>query len=128
MSELHDRSVPEVLTSIVGNVQEICRSELRLAKTELKEELSAAMKPVAAFGAGLLLAGYAVGLGLLALVFGLATVLPTWGAALLVAVVTAAVGAFLIARGRKGLMQVQAIPQATIASLKENLRWAKQAK
>ena len=32
------RSVPEVLQDIVGNLQEIIRSEFLLAKTELKEE------------------------------------------------------------------------------------------
>ena len=50
------RSVPEVLQDIVGNLQEIVRSEFRLAKTELKEEASRAAKPVATFGMGLVLA------------------------------------------------------------------------
>ena len=34
------RSVPEVLQNIVSNLQEIIRSEFRLAKTEIKEEAS----------------------------------------------------------------------------------------
>jgi uncharacterized membrane protein YqjE len=47
------RSIPEVLQDIVGNLQEIIRSEFRLAKAELKEEASRASKPVATFGIGL---------------------------------------------------------------------------
>jgi Putative Actinobacterial Holin-X, holin superfamily III len=47
------RSVPEVLQDIVGNPQEIVRSEFRLAKTELKEEAAKAARPAATFGGGL---------------------------------------------------------------------------
>ena len=46
------RSIPEVLQDIVGNLQEIIRSEFRLAKTELKEDASRAAKPIATFGMG----------------------------------------------------------------------------
>jgi uncharacterized membrane protein YqjE len=62
------RSFPEVLQDIVGNLQEIIRSEFRLAKTELKEEAARASKPAATFGVGLVLGFYGIGFLLLALI------------------------------------------------------------
>ena len=68
----HERSVPEVLHDIIGNLQDIFRSEFQLAKTEIKEEAVEARTPAATLGAGLVLAAYAVGLLLLSLMYGLA--------------------------------------------------------
>src|ERR1035437_6292552 len=47
------RSVSEVLQDIVANLEEIIRSEFRLATTEIKEEAARTFKPVATFGAGI---------------------------------------------------------------------------
>ena len=33
-----DRSLTEVVEDIIGNIQQIVRSEVRLAKTEIQEE------------------------------------------------------------------------------------------
>ena len=78
------RSVPDVLQNIVGNLQEIIRSEFRLAKTELKEEAAEAAVPAGTFGAGLVLGFYGIGFLLLAAVYGLSTLMAGWMAALLV--------------------------------------------
>jgi uncharacterized membrane protein YqjE len=121
------RSVPELLQDIVGNIEDIFRSELRLAKTELREEASEARKPAVTLGVGVVLAAYAVGWLLQAGVQALGTVMPLWAAALLVSVATAIVAVVLIKQGSEGLKRVHATPgKKTIATLKENGRWAKE--
>jgi uncharacterized membrane protein YqjE len=123
MREHAERSVPDVLHDIVGNVQDILRSEFQLARTEIKEEAAEALKPAATLGAGLMLAAYAVGLLILALVFALAQVMTPWASALLVASV-GGVAALLITRGKHGLSRVNLKSETTIASLKEIVQWA----
>ena len=81
------RSVPELLQNIVNNLQEIIRSEFRLAKTEFKDEAGKAAKPAATFGTGLVLSFYGIGFLLLAAVYGLSTIMAGWMAALLVGAV-----------------------------------------
>jgi uncharacterized membrane protein YqjE len=119
------RSVPEVLHDIVGNLQEIIRSEFRLAKTEIKEEAAKAAKPAATFGAGMLLGFYGVGFLLLALVYGLSTVMAGWLAALIVGAILAVVAGALVSSSARKLKHVDPTPEKTIQSLEENVRWEK---
>ena len=121
----YERSVPEVLQDIIGNIQEIFRSELQLAKAEIQEEVAEASAHAATLGVGLVLAAYALGLLLLAVVYALATLVALWSAALLVGVVVAIIALLLINRGRKGLKHVNVKSERLIASLKENVQWAK---
>ena len=53
MRAQHERSVPEVVQDIIGNLQEILRSEFQLAKTEIKEDAAEAAKPIVRLGVGL---------------------------------------------------------------------------
>jgi uncharacterized membrane protein YqjE len=119
------RSVPEVLQDIVGNLQEIIRSEFRLAKTEIKEEASKAARPAAMFGAGLLFSFYALGFLLLAIVYGLSVVMASWLAALIVGALLAMVAAGLMNSSGKKLKRVNPTPEKTIQSLEENVQWGK---
>lgn len=119
------RSVPEVLQDIVGNLQEIIRSEFRLAKTELKEEASRAAKPAATFGAGLVFGFYGIGFLLLASVYGLSMVMAGWLAALIVGAVLAVAAMGLISSSSKKLKRVNPTPNKTMRSIEENVQWAK---
>ena len=119
------RSVPEVLQDIVSNLQEIIRSEFRLAKTEIKEEASKAARPAAAFGVGLISGIYGIGFMLLAAVYGLSTVMPAWLAALLVGIILAIVAGAFIGSGREKLKRINLIPDKAIKSLEENVEWSK---
>ena len=119
------RSVPQVLQDIVGNLQEIIRSEFHLAKAELKEEAAKASKPVATFGLGLVFAFYGIGFLLVALLFGLSTVMAVWLAALLVGAVLAIVAIVLMSSSGRKLKRVDPTPDKTIRSVEENLLWMK---
>jgi uncharacterized membrane protein YqjE len=119
------RSIPEVLQDIVGNLQEIIRSEFRLAKVELKEEALRASKPVATFGMGLVFGFYGIGFLLLSLVYWLATLMAVWLAALLIGAGLAIVAIALMSSSGKKLKHVNPTPDKTIRSLEENVLWMK---
>ena len=124
MALQNTRSVTEVLQDILGNVQEIIRSEFRLAKTEVQEEMTKAGQSSVPLGAGIVLAVYAVGFLLLAIVYALATAIDVWLAALIVSAGATIGAAVLLSIGRKRLKQVR-LPEKTITSVKENVQWAK---
>jgi hypothetical protein len=52
-----NRSISAVLSDIVGNIQHIVRSEMQLAKTEIKEELAKSRSAGILLGVGVLLLG-----------------------------------------------------------------------
>jgi hypothetical protein len=120
------RSLPEVLQDIVGNIRDLLRSEIRLAKTEMVEQASVAGRAAGMLGAGALMAVYGLCFTLAAAALALAIVLEPWLAALIVGVASGIIGALLIQAGRKRLKRVEPAPRRAIESVKENLQWAKQ--
>jgi uncharacterized membrane protein YqjE len=125
MTTQNGRSVPEVLQDIVGNIEEIIRSEFRLAKAEVKEGASKAALPVKVIVVGAAIGFYALGFLLFTLVMGLATVVATWLAALIVGAVLGLIALVLITTASKRLKQVNKVPEQTIETMKENVQWAK---
>jgi len=120
-----ERTFSDVVQDIVGNIQHIIRSELQLAKTEVKEETAKAGKAAGIMGAGGVLGLYAGGFVLLTLARALETVMAPWLASLIVAVLAGA-GAFVaISAGRSRMKQVHPSPDKTIRTVKENVEWAK---
>lgn len=119
------RSVPEVLQDIIGNFEQIIRSEMRLAKTEVREEAAKAVKPGINLGIGIVLGFYGVGFLLLATVYGLATVMANWLAAVIVGGVVAIVGVILVSAAMSKLKRLDPTPDKTIRSMEENVQWAK---
>jgi hypothetical protein len=122
----YDRSFTDVLQDIAGNIQEIVRSEVRLAKAEISEETRKA-KPAglwmvtgAVFGVGAMM------LGLLAGVYALSTVMPNWAAALVVSLASGAIAALAARTGLAYLKRIDPTPDKTIRSLKENVAWSRQ--
>ena len=73
-----ERSVSDVLQDIFGNIQDIIRSEVRLAQVEIKAEVGKAAKAGKPLIAGIVFSFYAVGLLLLAIVYGLSIILPPY--------------------------------------------------
>jgi len=120
-----DRSVTEILENIVGNVQGIVRSEVRLAKAEIQEETVKAGKAAGITGSGAVLGLYALGFFLLTCLYALETAMAPWLAALIVTVVVGSAAAVLILVGRKRLKRVDPRPEKTISTLKENVEWVK---
>lgn len=120
------RTFPEVLQDIIGNFEQIIRSEFRLAKTEMREEAAKAVRPGATAALGLMIGLYGGAFLLLAAVYGLATLMATWLAALFVGAILAIIGLILWASGVARLKHLDPTPDKTIRSLEENAQWAKE--
>lgn len=122
-----DRSVPDVLREIAGNLEDIARSEFLLAKTEIKEEAARTVNASRTLGVGIVFALYALGLLLLAAVCALALVLAVWLAALVVSVAVGVIALILITLGKTKLNKAFAQSEIKIKSSleKENAEWAK---
>jgi len=123
--EVENTSIGELLGNISGDLSQLFRQEVELAKAELKQEASKAGKAAGFLGvAGF--AGYlAVVLLSFALVFALANVMDAGWAALIVAVLWGIVGAVLYSSGRKKLKTVDPVPHRTVDTLKEDATWLK---
>jgi uncharacterized membrane protein YqjE len=121
-----DRSFSEVLQDIVRHTQEIVRSEVRLAKVELREEVGKTKSSVVMLGAGAVTAFFASFFLLFMIVDALSLVMPSWAAALIVAVVLAVAAAVMLSTGMKRYREIHAVPQRTVETVKENMEWAKQ--
>jgi len=121
MAALRERSLADVLHDIVANVQDIVRSELRLASVEIRQELAKAARAGKVAAAGGMLAIFALAFLLLAAVYGLALVMPPWLAALTVGIVLAITGSILISAGSKRLKLIHLKPEKTVASIRETL-------
>jgi hypothetical protein len=122
-----DRSFLDVLNDIFGNLQEIIRSEIRLAKAEVSDELRGAKSSAVGVGVALLASAFTALFLLLSGMYALSLVMSTWRAALCIALALAVVSfiAFLIT-GRRTRARRNIAPR-TAASIKENLEWAKQS-
>jgi hypothetical protein len=80
-----ERSVLDVLNDIFGNLQEIVRSEIRLAKAEVADDLQSAKSSAVGLGVSLLAGVLAIVFALIAAMYALTGWLTNWGAALAVA-------------------------------------------
>ncbi|HEX7796265.1 MAG TPA: phage holin family protein [Vicinamibacterales bacterium] len=125
MFQVVERSIGSLVNDIVGNVQEIIRSEVRLAKAEVTEELTKARRAVIWLVAGAVIATMAFGFLLLTAVYVLAHFFQPWVAALIVALGSGAIGGALAAVGASQMKRVSLRPPRTITSVQENLQWAK---
>lgn len=119
------RSMGDVLQDIVGNIQEIVRSEFRLAKVEIQQETAKAVRSGIPLVIGGLLGLYAVGFLLLAAVHGLSLVVDAWLASLIVGGVILIPAMILVGMGRKRFKEVKMVPEKTVGTMKENVQWAK---
>ena len=122
-----ERSLIDVLNAIFGNLQDIVRSELRLATAEVTDELLSTKSAALSLGIAFMAGAFTALFLLLSAMYALALVLTTWGAALVVAgaVAMVSVVAFVIS-ARRTRVRRNLAPRTT-ASIKENLAWAKQS-
>jgi uncharacterized membrane protein YqjE len=119
-------SIAGLLQEIVGDVQGIIRSEVRLAKAEVKEDATSMGKAAGMLVAGAVLGIYALGILLLCIIYALNGPLPDWVAALIVGLVVAAAAGILAKIGLDRVKSVNPAPDKTIDSVKEDIQWVKQ--
>ena len=118
-----DRSLGEVVGDIAGNIKQIVRAEIQLARAELREDAVAIKRGLVVMSIGALAGGLAAGFALLAVVYALMGVVPPWAAAAIVAGGTALVAALFVNTGIKRMQQI-GLPR-TAATIQESVQWAK---
>ncbi len=123
--ETGERSVADIVNDIGRNLQDIIRSEVKLAKVELGETSGRVRSSSSSFAAGGILGVYAVGFLALTAMFALEIVLPAWLAALIIGVLLAIGASIGISMGRRIFKTVQP-PNKTLETLKEDFQWMKE--
>ena len=121
-----DRSLGDLFAELLQETSTLVRQEVALARTEMTQAASQAGKYI-----GFLAIGGAIAYGgflaiMAAVILLVAAVLPWWLSALLVGLVVAGIGYFLIRKGLDALKQADLAPRQTIETLKEDAAWAKQ--
>lgn len=121
-----DRSLGELVSQVGRDVNDLVEAQVRLAVTEVRQEVGKATEA----GRDLAIAGVA---GLLALVllsfaaaWGLAEVVEPGWAFLIVGLVWTAVAVVLALMARNRARQIDPVPEQTVETLKEDVRWIKQ--
>jgi hypothetical protein len=125
MSGFGERSIAAVLGDIAGNVREMVRAEIRLAKVEAATQVGSAIRGAVFAAAGGGVALVALTFIAIAGMYALATVVALWAAALIVAGIAAVIGGVLIATGLKQMQKVSFALPKTVATIKEDIQWAK---
>lgn len=118
----NERSIPEVLKGIVSSIQQIIRSEIKLAKREVTENAQQARSAAIALAADGVFGIYALGFLLLAAMFALELVLPNWLSALIIGLVLLAGTGLGISLGRQRLKTIRPV-RKTMQSVKEDVQW-----
>jgi uncharacterized membrane protein YqjE len=121
-----DRSISEILQDVLRNLQSIVRSEIRLAKTEVREEFTKVKPAILLLALAAVCGLFGVLFLLLTTMYAVALALPLWASALVVAVMLIIIAAITLNAGQRRIERVHPLPDKTIASMKENAEWARQ--
>jgi len=119
-------SFGELLGELANNSAALVRDEIELAKQEMREKVSVLRSGAVTIAVGGLLAFVALLTLTAAAVAGLAHVMDTALAALVVGVALAAVGGSIAFIGIGRLKRTSLKPQQTIETLEEDKEWLKQ--
>jgi MFS family permease len=125
-AELRERSIGELFSKLSNETSTLIRQEMALARAEMTEKGKEAGKGAGLFGGAGVVGLLAAGALTAAIILVLATFLPEWVAALIVAVVYGAVAAVLALRGKQEIKRAAPpVPEQTIETTKEDVAWAK---
>ncbi len=124
--DLRDRPIGDLVKQLADQTSTLVRQEIDLAKAEMTEKGRVAGKGAGLLGGAALIGLLAAGALTACLILALALVVADWLAALIVAVVFAAVAAFLGLKGRDRIQRATPpVPQQTVETVKEDVEWAK---
>jgi hypothetical protein len=127
MHQRHEEpSLGELFADLTREMTTLVRQELRLASSELGQKTSQVGKDVGflAIGGAIAYAGLLAVIA--AIIIGLANFIAWWLSALIVGIVVAATGYFLVRKGLSAIKEIDFTPKQTIKTIKEDVAWAKQ--
>jgi hypothetical protein len=121
-------SLAQLLSDLANDAKQLLRQELALAKHEIREEARKTKAALMSLGVGIGLAAIGGLLLIFMLVYGLnaLTDLPLWACYGIVGGVFAVAGLILLYQGKNKMAQIDVVPQLTVETMKENVRWIKE--
>jgi uncharacterized membrane protein YqjE len=120
------RSASDILRDVVSDVQELLRSEVRLAKAEIREQTQRA-KSAGVYLGGMAVAGLLAAMCFVAFCVALLSLaMPVWAGALIMTFLLSVAGALLWVQVRRRLRNFHAVPAQTVETIKEDVQWLKQ--
>ena len=123
-----DASLGELIKAMSADLSRLVRDEIQLAQTEISAKVKQAGVGVGAFGGAGVLALYGIAVLIAAAVLGLAVVLAPWLAALIVGVVVLAIAGIAALIGKRKVSEAApAVPERTVASVKEDVAEIKES-
>ena len=124
MAEQAAESITGLIRGVLNDARELVREEIAHAKSELREEISAARTVATTFAAAALLALIGIVLFSIALGGAIADLFntPAWVGYGIVAVLLGAGAYLLVSRATTALGKIRALPK-TQESLRENIAW-----
>jgi apolipoprotein N-acyltransferase len=124
-SSNQDRPLSRILQEMVTHLTELIRSEIQLARTEVRADIAQVARAGIFVAIGAVFGLYALGFALQGVVYALATRVTLWLSASIVAVGAAVIAGIFLYVGRTKMKQVDLKPDNTIRSLQENVTWMK---
>jgi len=98
-----ERSIPELTKDMAFHLGDMFRNELKLARVEATEGVKSLGGAVGLIVAGAVVGASALTLLLLAVAYGLSSVMPMWGAAAVVAILAGILAWMMVKSGQKAL-------------------------
>jgi uncharacterized membrane protein YqjE len=122
-----DKTVGDLFNQVASDVGALLSTEIDLAKLELREEAMRAGRAAKLMSTGAIVAYFAAVMLSFAAAWAIgdAVDIPAIGF-LVIGVLYAIAAAFLILRGREQVRRINGVPKQTIATIKEDIQWAKQ--
>jgi uncharacterized membrane protein YqjE len=122
-----DESVGELVGKVASDVGALISSQIELAKVELRAEAAQAGRAAGMLGASALVAWFAALFLCFAAAWGLGELLDSIPLGfLIIGVIDTLVAVVLFVQGRNRMREVHPVPEATLASIKEDIQWLKQ--
>jgi len=118
-------SIGGLVRGILNDLRTLIREEIALARVEIREQAGRAKAAALSFG----IAAAALAFGgiflLVSIALGIAYLLgwPAWTGFFIVALLLCIGGYVTLSNGRKQMATIHAVPEETVATLKENSEW-----
>lgn len=125
MASENERPIGAILQDMFTDFAALMRSEIKLAKTEIKSDAAELLRIAPLFVIGAVMALFALGYLLTAALLALIIVIPPWAASLVIFVLAALIGGAAISIAKTRLRTVKLKPERTIETMKENAQWLK---
>ncbi len=121
-----ERPTADLLRDLSEQTTTLVRKEIELAKVELSVKGKTAATGAGMFGGAGLFGVFAFGALTACIIAALATFMPTWVGALIVAAVYGAIAGVLALRGKSKVQQATPpVPEQAVDSTKEDVEWVK---